>query len=1325
MTVDDRHVSPSRRLQLLARGRRRISPRTQPPREIPRRLPEVPVPLSFAQQRLWFLDQLLPGSHAYNLPAAFPLPQGIDPDVLQRALTEIVRRHESLRTTFVAKPGANPMQVIAPPCGVGLPIVDPRRLPPLRRNAEVVRLATLEARAPFDLARGPLLRVSLLRTTDVDSVFLLNVHHIVADGWSMGVLFRELGALYEAFATGKPSPLPELPIQYGDFALWQREWLAGGNVLDRQLAYWRERLHDLPALQVPADFSRPPVATLRGGTHVLRVSADVADALQALAVSQNCTLFMVLLAAFDILLARYSGQEDIVVGAPIANRTRAELEPLIGFFVNAQVLRTDLSGDPTFIDLLARVRDVTLGAYANQDVPFERLVEIFAPERDMSRNPLCQISIQLQNAPTATGEPADFDRPAVDVARGTAILDLALSLFTAKRGLYGWIEYSTDLFLERTIERFAKHFDTLLRGIAAGARRRCGEYDLLDDAERRQVVVDWNATAAPFLIEPVHRRIEAQARTTPEAVAVQAEGTSITYGELDRRANSLAHWLRGRGVHADSIVGVAMERSIDLVVAVVAILKAGGAYLPLDLAQPASRLQQILDDARAALVLADEESVPQLAGPVATLSSIDAELAGFSDAAPPCDASPESLAYVIYTSGSTGKPKGVLVPHGAIANHMLWMQRHLPVTELDRVLQRTPVHFDASVWELLTLMFGARLVLPPPMPRVDPARLLDAIRENGITIVQFVPSLLGMLLEEPSFAASMVSVRRCFCGGEPLTPDLVRRVAAVSTAEVYNLYGPTETTIDAAWCRCDPAAERVPIGRPITNVTAYVLDRSMRPLPVGVAGELFIGGAGLARGYLGDPVLTAQRFVPDPFSTSPGARLYRSGDRVRWLAGGTLELLDRIDSQVKLRGHRIELGEVESALAAHPAVRQAVADVRGGMLTAWCAASPGDGDARLEAEHLARRRTFYDERYSDPRHTPDRDGAAALILRLRPRRLLEIGCGAGALLRRVAPSCRQYLAIDISSSALRAARAAINESGEELQHVTLTQRGAHELEVFDTASFDTVVLNGVAADLPSAASLRRVLAEAVRIAGDSGWVVVTDVRDLAAARDGELALHPDFFAALPDVGAAWRFAGDDPQSYDVLLRLGPDWPSLDGAVSLLESSAGVLANDPLRQLRIKHLAAELHRHARERLPAVMVPAAIVVVDAIPLKANGKIDRASLPAPDGAGRRSEHARIAPRSPLEQVLAALWADVLHNGDVGVEDDFFADLGGHSLMATQVVSRVRELFAIDLPVRAMFEHSSVARLAEALVRDGAYAAAVRRAEQFVAELEREEKP
>ncbi len=930
-------------------------------------VPEVPMapagareayPLSFAQERLWFIDRMQPGSAVYNMPLALRIGGALDVDALRRALAEVVRRHAALRTVFRRGAGG-PVQVVLGEVETPLPLVDLSARADAAEEAE--RIAAEDARAPFDLETGPLLRASLVQVGEDEHRLLLNVHHAVFDGWSTSVLVRETWTLYEAFREGRPSPLAPLALQYTDFAVWQRGWLRG-EVLEAQLAYWRGKLTGAATLDLPTDRPRPPVQSHRGGRHAFSLPPQVAAELRALSRREGATLFMTVLAAVKVLLWRYAGQEEVVVGTPIAGRTRAETEPMVGMFVNTLALRTDLSGDPGFRELLGRVRESTLDAYAHQDLPFEKLVEELKTERSLSRHPVFQVSFSLQDGSGRAPETGGLAVRAVEGDTGTTKFDLTFALSQVDGTLAGVVEYSADLFDAGTIERMTEHLGVLLAGIVAAPDAPLSRLPRAKDPEElHRLLVEWNRTEAPVPALPVHRLLSEQARRTPDAEAVVFLDRRTTFAELDAAANRAARHLRSRGVGPEVRVGIFMERSPELVVAILAVLKAGGAYVPFDPAYPSDRLAYMLEDSGAALIVAHERlagSLPGTAAPVVAWEALEAAAASEEDTDPRVAVDAETLAYVVYTSGSTGRPKGVLVPHRGIPNLTAAQRRLFDVRPGDRWLQFASLAFDAVVSEVFsTLLNGATLVLAPRERLLPGAGLLETLRDGRVTGVTLPPSVLAALA-----GSDLPHLRTVIAAGEACGPEVAERWAR--GRRFVNAYGPTETTVGAAIAVVRPDGRRPPIGRPFENTRAYVLDGEMRPVPLGVAGELYVGGIGVARGYHGKAGITAERFVPDPFSTG-GARLYRTGDRVRWRPDGELEFLGRVDEQVKVRGFRIEPGEIVAALGAHPAVRDSVVVLRDGgaggpRLVAYVV--PADG-ARPTApelrEHLRARLPDY------------------------------------------------------------------------------------------------------------------------------------------------------------------------------------------------------------------------------------------------------------------------------------------------------------------------------------------------------------------------------
>ena len=1090
-------------------------------------------PVSFAQQRLLFLDQLEPGSPFYNVPLAISIKGDLEVTALENTFAEIVRRHEALRTTFSIDE-TGPVQVIAKSLTLEMPVVDLASLP--EPESEALRLAKEEAEQPFNLNQGPLVRARLLKVGAEAYVLLFTIHHIVSDGWSMGVLFRELGEIYDAFAQQNPSPLDELPIQYADYAVWQREWLTG-KVLQEQIDYWKTKLTGAPpTLELPTDRPRPAIQQFHGAKQVCHLSPELTERLKQISLDERVTLFMTLLAAFKVLLWRYTYQDDIVIGSPIANRTRAETEGLIGFFVNTLVLRTNLSGDLSFRDLLKRVKETALGAYNHQDVPFEKLVEELRPDRDPSRNPLFQVSFALQNATRTRLELPGLTLSPMEVHSGTTKFDLSLSILEGADGLKATWEYDVDLFDSARIARMVDHFQVLLEGIVADPGRKISELPLLTAAERDQILVEWNQTTNIQEDRFVHELFAQQVEKTPTAVAVEFGETKLTYRELNERANQLAHYLRTAGVGPDVLVGVCIERSAELVVALLGILKAGAAYLPLETEYPSERLRFILEDSATPIVIT-QKSLRQLGTDARIVCLDDEEIAGQSRENPRVSVTPENLVYAIYTSGSTGKPKGTLITHRGLTNYLSWAIQAYPVAEGKGAPVHSSIAFDLTVTGLFTPLLVGRAVYlceaftaeaqSAQRSRRGVESLTSALRsEQGFSLIKITPAHLELLSHELTREEAAGCASAFIIGGENLTTDSIKfwQDAAPNTMLV-NEYGPTETVVGCCvyTVRNEEKQGSIPIGRPIANTRLYVLSPYLQPQPVGVPGELYIGGAGLARGYLGKPELTAERFVPDPFVTEPGARLYKTGDKAVYLEDGNLEFLGRLDHQVKIRGFRIEPEEIEAVLETHPLIRDCVVVVRDEAdkrLVAYLVPKLETSTTELldqnwDSEHVSQWRQFYDDMYRgevvDPtfnlagwnssytgeaipteemrqwvEHTVER------ILALEPRRVLEIGCGSGLLLFRIAPHCERYVGTDFSIAAIDH----LSKSSHALPQVQLAHRTADDFEGIEAGSFDAVILNSVAQYFPGVNYFLDVVRGAIRAVKPGGAVFLGDLRSL-------------------------------------------------------------------------------------------------------------------------------------------------------------------------------------------------------------------------------------
>ena len=907
-----------------------------PPIERRERVGELP--LSFAQQRLWFIDQWEPGNDFYNMPVAIKLTGALDVGALERTLTEIVRRHEVLRTTFASEDG-RPVQVIHPVAPVKLPLLELSHLPAEEREERVSQSAQAEAAQPFDLSHGPLWRAQLLRLSESEHVVLFTMHHIVSDGWSNAVLIKEVGALYSAFSAGEPSPLEELTLQYADFAVWQREYLQGER-LEEQLAYWRRQLHGAPTLlNLPIDHLRPAVQGHSGALHPFFLSAELSESLNELSRRKGATLYMTLLAAFSNLLQRYTQAEELLIGTPIAGRNHREIEQLIGIFVNTLVLRVDLSSDPSFGELIGRVRRVCLEAYAHQEVPFEKLVEELQPERSLSHTPFFQVMFGLQNTPQEELKLPGLRLNQIEIRREVAKFDLVLDLRESATGIEGFFEYNSHVFESATIERMATHLLTLLEAIVAEPEQRLSTLPLLTAAEEQQVK-EWNPTCGEYPREHCLQQLfEAQVDRTPEAPALVCNEETLSYGELNRRANQLAHHLQRLGVGPETVVGIMMERSIEMMCSVLAVLKAGGAYLPLDLSYPAERLSFMLRDAGVKVLIGHRRFAGALPVPEAQVVLLDEawKFAGNSTSNPQVEMSPGNLAYVMYTSGSTGQPKAALIPHSAVVSSNWAVIERYELVPTDRVLQFASLSFDVSVEEIFpTWLSGGCVVLRPEGMLDSHAYGWDFLTRERISVVNLPTAYWSELIaarqqSEARNGEGKLSLRLVAIGEEIVERFAFAQEVVGPEVRLFNVFGLTETTVTTLtqdFGRLESGARSVPLGKPIANSQVYVLDGQQRVAPVGVSGELYIGGNGLARGYLNSPAMTAEKFVPHPFSERDGERLYRTGDVGRWLSDGSIEFLGRVDHQVKLRGFRIELGEIEAVLSRHAAVREAVVVVQ-------------------------------------------------------------------------------------------------------------------------------------------------------------------------------------------------------------------------------------------------------------------------------------------------------------------------------------------------------------------------------------------------------------
>ncbi|MCP5091522.1 MAG: amino acid adenylation domain-containing protein [Gammaproteobacteria bacterium] len=1095
---------------------------------IPRQPDGAVVTLSFAQQRLWVLNQLVPGSAFYTESSALRFQAVIDPALLERAINTIVERHEVLRTTLIEQDGCA-LARVAQRVHIPLTVTDLSMCATDTQKPEIVRLATAEASHPFDLARGPLLRTALLKLGPAEWVFLISMHHIICDGWSSSVFSHELSVIYGECVAGRPCSLPDLPIQYSDYAAWQRNWLSGAR-LERQLGYWRERLAELTALDLPSDHPRPAVFSYTGSRHTFQLPLALTERLEAMGRIEGATLFMTLLAGFNCLLHRITAQEDIAIGTPIANRTRKELEPLIGFFVNTLLMRNDLSGRPNYREVLRRVRARALEAYDHQDLPFEKVVEDLQPERDLARNPLFQVMFQLHADQAGSSARDSGDFALIEVDRAIVKFDLRLEFNQTREGLCGAFEYSTDLFLPERIERLTQYLLAIYEDMTRTPDSFVADLLLVQGEERRQIAA-WGRENTEYIDHgTIAQRFLEQAATTPNAVAITDGARTLTYRALRDQACTLAHRLREKGVIADSVVVVPAVRMAETIVAQLGILIAGGAYLPLDLTEPDERLGHMIATSRATLAVdatALAERIKELnLDPVAL--DLDAT-ADQTDPPVPVHGGSELLAYIMYTSGSTGLPKGVAVPQKAVMR-LVRGTDFCSMGADETMLLLASMTFDASTLEIWApLLNGGQLTVYPP-GRIDLDLLADTIRDNDITLLWLTAGLFHQIIDTRIDALS--GVRQLLAGGDVLS---LRHIQAFREhypeCRLINGYGPTENTTFSCCHHIHDVPEgskSIPVGNPISGSHAYVIDSFGHLAPIGVPGELVVAGAGLARGYLAEPARTAEMFVPDPFNGN-GARMYRTGDLVRFLSDGAIEFMGREDRQLKIRGYRVEPQEIETALSTHPDVADAAVIARtdmggGARLVAYITpkASADEGTTVLEAveiESIDHWRALYDNLYSETR-TADRGfditgwhssytnlpipseemriWLNATLTRIRscaPRRVLEIGCGTGMLAFALADEAESYLGTDLSAPAVETLRRALAEAGLEAK-IDLAVTAADDLGKLVEGDFDTVILNSVVQYFPGISYFRKVLDQAITAVAPGGHIFLGDLRSL-------------------------------------------------------------------------------------------------------------------------------------------------------------------------------------------------------------------------------------
>ncbi|MEV8019184.1 amino acid adenylation domain-containing protein [Streptomyces sp. NPDC086554] len=1104
-------------------------------------------PVSSAQRRILFLGALQPENSGYTSVNPFRLTGRLDPAVLHRCLNEITARHEILRTVFPLVDGV-PVQRVRAAARVQLTVVDLRGLPPARRAAEADRLIAAEHGIPFDLADAPPVRFRLLRLSAEESVLLSVFHHVIVDGWSLAVLGRELTTLYEAFSIGLPSPLPPLPVQYGGYARWQSACEDGEEVA-RQLAYWETHLSGAPdRLDLPTDRPRPPVQSHRGATHHFVVDTELTESLRELGVRHGATLHMTLLAALATVLYRYSGQGDLLIGGAVANRRQSELHDLVGFFANSVLFRVRLDDEPTFAEHLARVRRTCLEAHDHQDVPVDLIAQRLFPERDLARNPLYQVNFTLHNTPAVTGDPSGLTVALLDTETESSRFDLDFNILETDEGLDCLVDYATDLFDAATVGRICDSLSELLRAVATDPDRRLSALPVLSARELRRIVSEWNDTGTESCATPLHELVAAQASRTPDAVAVSRADHTVTYGELDRAANRLAHHLRDAGARTGTAVAVLMDHGPQTVTALLAIIKTGAAYVPLDRTHPPSRTNAMLADSEATVLVVSDalpvEVDPAGARVVRTAAEADA-IARRPSAALDVRVSADDLIYLMFTSGSTGRPKAAMLTHRNIVNYLLWAKDYYKAAAGTGVPVHSPLAFDLTVTSIFApLLAGQRVLLPAPTADDTPDAALRGLLSNAadLSFVKLTPSHLRLIEQSADGAPLALPARTAILGGEALHEDALSALRAGTPAvRIINEYGPTETAVactafdagsgpqaDGGGPQADGGGP-VPIGRPIANVRVHVLDEALRPVPVGVPGEACVGGAGVGQGYWGRPALTAERFVPDPFGTVPGARLYRTGDLVRLLPSGELEYLGRRDEQVKVRGHRLEPAEVEAAVRSHPEVRQCAVEV--------VSRAPGDerivafvrlrdgsrSDRNWDGDRVEEWRRLYETTYGDL--PADRDASFNLagwlssytgrpldeaqmrawlddtlhrIGALRPRNVLEIGSGTGMILLNMASACRSYRATDLSAPAVAYVQDTVAAMDLPPGRVEVRTAPAHQSFTPEAGAPvpDTVVLNSVVQYFPSADYLLDVLRQAVDAVPDGGHVFLGDLRSL-------------------------------------------------------------------------------------------------------------------------------------------------------------------------------------------------------------------------------------
>ena len=1129
-------LSPAKRA-LLERALLERAARQAETHRIPPRRPDEPPLLSLAEQRLWFFDQLQPSHPVHNLAVAARIVGPLHIPALRQALDALVERQDTLRTIYRTL-GGQPQRNVLSQLSLPLTEVDLTATSAEGKDERVQRLVCDEARRPFDLAAGPLARTTVYRLAANEQIVLVAMHHIISDGWSMGVMLRELAMLYEAALRGLPLVLPPLPVRYGDYAAWQHRPETEAT-LARAVAFWQDRLSGVPAaLELPFDRPRPGPPTFTGATERWTLDADTSRRARDLARQEKTTLFVVLAAALNVVLSHYCRQSDVIIGTALANRQHPDLRDVIGFFVNTLPLRTHVDGTRGFRELVGKVHRAMVEAQDHQAAPFEKIVEAVSPDRQAGLSPLFQVAFILQNAPIELPAGSGWSVAPYEFDSGTARHDLTLYAFDRGPQITGAAEYATDVFEPATLRRLLDALASVLDAALQQPDAPVGQLPLIDDEQRRTLLVGFHAHRRPLPPPcPLHELFENHAAATPDNVAVRCGGWDYRYGEINARANRFARLLQSRGVRPEQCVGVLLPRSVELIIAMLSVMKAGGVYLPLDPHAPSQRLEYILGDARPAVVITDEShaaQVPQVQ-PRLIVEGLASDAASLADAPLVVVVPPEQLAYCIYTSGSTGRPKGVLVEHRSVVGFVRSQNRLLEIHPTDRVLQLFSTVFDGSLAETFNaLASGACLVLGDAQTYASVEALEELIRREGVTLAQFTPSMLQALRPD-----AVPNLRTIISAGEAITAELVARWAP--GRRFFNAYGPTEASVGATMTALDSVEPSPPIGRPMDHVAVYILDDQRQLLPIGVPGEICLGGVGVARRYLHQPELNAEKFVADPFADALGGRMYRTGDLGRWRADGQLEYLGRADDQVKIRGYRIEPGEVASVLAEHPRVAQAAVVAREDQpgvkrLVAYVVpkrtpltlqngehhAERDEYDHELEEEHFLYWRTLFDATFQQtpPPANPTFHTAGWISTRtnrlfthdemrqwcevharrlshLKPRHVLEIGCKTGLLLFRLAPHCESYTATDFCPDTLAWLRSAVASQPELAGRVTLLERMPAEFDGLPRASFDLIVLNSVVQYFPDVDYLLRLLDHAARMLSPGGRIYLGDVRALA------------------------------------------------------------------------------------------------------------------------------------------------------------------------------------------------------------------------------------